>query len=820
VVGGEALPPATVRAWQAVAPATRLVNEYGPTETVVGCTAYALPTEVPRGATVSIGRPIAAARVYVVDAAATVVPVGVTGELWIGGAGVARGYLGQPGLTAARFTPDPWGPAGTRVYRTGDLGRWRADGTLDYVGRDDFQVKVRGYRVELEEVVARLRAHPAVGEAVVCARPGPAGPQLVAYYTAGAGVDAVGPDMLRAHMAETLPEYMVPAAYVRVATWPLTANGKLDRAALPTPGDTAYAGDAYAAPVGALETQLAQIWADVLQCPRVGRHDNFFELGGHSLLAMKVVARLRHEGRHSDIVTLFAAPTLAGFARSLESQPVIDAAPPNGIPAGTDIITPAMLPLVSLTPGEIGVIVRTVEGGAANVQDIYPLAPLQRGMLFHRLMGGAGDPYVHASVYSFDDRVRLDAYLEALTAVIARHDILRTGFVWEDVPEPVQVVWRDVVFSVDQVTLNPDDADGVRQLSGRCGPQDSWLDIRRPPLLRLTIAPDDLQDRWLLMQVQHHLIGDHTTVDIVNEEIEAHLRGREDDLPTPIPFRNLVARMQAGPTEREHESYFRGLLGDVDEPTAPFGLLEVHGDGLGLVHAAARLDFQVGERLREQARVFGVSAASICHVAWAQVLARITGRDDVVFGTVLLGRMQGDEAAERGLGMFMNTLPVRLRAGAEGVGTGIRRAHDQLLSLLRHEHASLALAQRCSAVTPPTPLFTSLLNYRHSASRARPRTKESARAWKGIRKLHAAERTNYPITMSIDDLDESGFGLKAQVVSSVSPTRVCGYMQTALESLVIALEDDPSRPLVALEVLPEVERQQLAHTFNRATVDD
>src|SRR5208282_6638367 len=280
--------------------------------------------------------------------------------------------------------------------------------------------------------------------------------------------------------------------------------------------------------------------------------------------------------------------------------------------------------------------------------------------------------------------------------------------------------------------------------------------------------------------LSHHLAIDHTTLDVMQEEIQAHLLGQADRLPQPLPFRNFVAQARLGVSQEEHERFFRKLLGDVDEPTAPFGLLDVQGDGSGIEEASLEVDAGLARRLRERARKLGASAASVCHLACASVLARVSGREDVVFGTVLFGRMQGGEGADRVLGLFINTLPVRIRVGEEGVEASAWATHTQLADLLRHEHASLALAQRCSAVPASAPLFSALLNYRHSSNMARKPSAEAVRAWEGIEELYAGKgRTNYPFTLSVDDLGE-GFTLTAQVSAVIGPMRVCEFMHTAL----------------------------------------
>ncbi|CAJ8474916.1 syringomycin synthetase [Burkholderia pseudomallei] len=347
---GEALPPSLVKRFYRCLPDARLHNLYGPTEAAVDVTAWACDAEE-GGASVPIGRPIANTRIYILDGYGQPVPRGVAGELYIGGVQVARGYLNRPELTRERFVDDPF-VAGGRLYKTGDLARWRTDGSLEYLGRNDFQVKIRGFRIELGEIEAQLAKVAGVREAVVLARE--AAPdtkrhaasnensasnsgekRLVAYYTGDADVVA-----LRAQAAQHLPSYMVPSAYVRLDAWPLTPNGKLDRHALPAPADDAYARAEYEAPQGAKEEALAAIWKDLLPVERISRHDNFFELGGHSLLAITLIEHMRRANLHADVTTLFTAPTLADLAVRVGASRGDTYVPPNLIPGDAANGTP------------------------------------------------------------------------------------------------------------------------------------------------------------------------------------------------------------------------------------------------------------------------------------------------------------------------------------------------------------------------------------------------------------------------------------------------------------------------------------------------
>ncbi|WP_186032874.1 non-ribosomal peptide synthetase/type I polyketide synthase [Burkholderia gladioli] len=807
VIGGEALSAGTVALWQEVGPGARLVNEYGPTETVVGCLVYDAQN-LPAGMmNVPVGRPVANSQIYILDAGGEPVPVGVTGEIFIGGAGVARGYLNRPSLTAERFVPDPFGATGARMYRTGDLARYEADGNIIYLGRNDEQVKLRGFRIELGEIGAMLGAHPGVRDAVVVMREEADGDRrLVGYYTSDEGRDP-GLEVLRAHLKASLPDYMVPSALLKLDVFPLTPNGKLDRKALPQPGVTSGSGN-YAEPEGEIETRLARIWREVLKVERVGRHDNFFELGGHSLLAIGLIERMRQAGLHADVRAIFGATTLAVLAAEVSTHSRAVVVPPNGIAPGCTAITPAMLPLVRLGVGEIAAIVAQVPGGAANVQDIYPLAPLQEGVLFHHLMARDGehdsDPYVLSTAFGFDSRARLDGFVAALRQVVARHDILRTAVFWEDLPEPVQVVLREAPLLVEETRLDPAGGDAVAQLRARFDVRERRMDVRRAPLLRAFIARDTGGDfdAWVMLVQFHHLAMDHTALEVVQEEVRACLGGEFEQLPPAAPFRSYVAQARLGVSRDEHAAFFREMLGEVDEPSLPFGLGEIRGDGFGIDEARLPIDAALAARVREQARRLGASAASLFHLAWAQVLGRASGRHDVVFGTVLFGRLQATADAERTLGMFINTLPVRigLDTGAE---QGVTLTHRRLAQLLRHEHAPLVLAQQCSGVPAPAPLFSALLNYRYSA--ALPEDDAAAQVWAGIESLDSEERTNYPLVLSVDDFGE-GFGLSVQVAGAPGAQIVGACVQAALAALVAALEHAPRQCLADLPVLPEAER--------------
>jgi syringomycin synthetase protein SyrE len=589
----------------------------------------------------------------------------------------------------------------------------------------------------------------------------------------------------------------------------LNASGKLDRLALPVPGQSAYSQREYEAPRGEVEQILAGIWQELLKLERIGRQDNFFELGGHSLSIVQMLERLRRVGLSCEVRRVFENPRLADLADTLVGRDgkALEV-PPNLIPRGCRQIRPAMLPLVELDQEHIDRIAAAVPGGAANIQDIYPLAPLQEGILFHHLLNGpARDAYVRPMLYETFSRERLEELLVAIQVVIDRHDILRTMILWERLPRAVQVVCRRARLVVHPVTLDPG-RDGVEQLEERMTPRYQQLDLCRAPLIQVQTAPAPDGTRWYALLCTHHLVCDNESLDVLLAELAAVLEGRAEELAEPTPYRAHVAQALAYARGRDAQAFFRGKLGDLDEPTAPFGLMDIRGDGSGTREVCEELDVNLGKALRRQARRLGVTAATLFHAAWALVISKVSGREDIVFGTVLSGRLHGSAGAQRVLGMFINTLPLRLKLNTLTVQGLIEHTQRELVELLGYEQASLAEAQRCSAVSEGAPLFTALLNYRHSAG-------ESSQAdnTPGLRLLASQGRTNYPIVLSVDDRGEC-FSLELETARSLESQRLMGYIRTAVQSLVEALQQPSQTPALCLSILPESERRQVLESFN------
>ena len=497
---GEALSPGLVRLFHERLPGVELHNLYGPTETAIEVTAWSSSAGT-SAANIPIGRPIANTRIYILDPFREPVPIGEPGEIHIGGVQVGRGYLNRPELTAERFIANPF-VAGERLYRTGDLGRFRPDGTIDYLGRNDFQVKIRGFRIELGEIEARLAEHRGVREAFVLAREdAPGDSRLVAYYTTPADGAAPGAEALRTHLAASLPEYMVPAAYVRLEALPLNANGKLDRSSLPAPDRNAFAAPGYEPPQGKTEETLAGIWATLLRVERVGRRDNFFELGGHSLLGVRMLSRLRQAlSADLPLADLFAWPTLAGFSAAAEAG--------------------ARSPLPAIEPA-----------GRAGAP---PLSFAQQRLWFLAQIDGVSQAYHIPLNVRLNGELHKHALRRALDRLVARHEALRTTFVAAGGQAVQRIGPPDIGFALEEHDLAGErDPEGALQ---RLVAEESAgaFDLERGPLARGRLIRLGDRDHALMITL-HHIVSDGWSMGVLNRELSALYAAFSSGRPDPLP---------------------------------------------------------------------------------------------------------------------------------------------------------------------------------------------------------------------------------------------------------------------------------------------
>ena len=468
-----------------------------------------------------------------------------------------------------------------------------------------------------------------------------------------------------------------------------------------------------------VENTLARLWSEVLGVTDVGRDDNFFALGGHSLLVVKLLERIRRAGFAADVPTVFSNPVLSAMAAAITMEAGEDTAAETGsgrIPAGCNRIDVEMVSLAGLTQGEVDAVCAVVPGGAANVQDIYPLLHQQEGILFHHQLAGddAVDAYQVRWIMAIDGRERLDRVLAALQSAIDRHDALRTLVLWERLTHPVQVVCRRAQMIVHEVG-DLGGRQAIECLTDLTDRRRMRLPLTKAPLLTAFVARDTDRDTWHLAMVVHHIVIDHVSLGILGIEVRSAVTAASAPLAAPRPFRDVVSRiLAAGATDSE--AFFDDMLGDVEQPTLPFDLVDVQGDGSQIEEAVHALHEDLASRISAAALKHRISAAVLFHVAWGMVVARCSGQSDVVFGTVLYGRSDGVSGLGNTMGMLINTLPIRISLQDASPVEVLKATYQRLSQLMRHEHASLAQAQRCSKVTAPTPLFSALLNYRHVAA--------------------------------------------------------------------------------------------------------
>ncbi len=484
IVAGEACPADLVERWSV---GRRMINAYGPTETTV-CATMSEPLS--GGGIPPIGRPLSNTQVYVLDGGLEPVPAGVVGELYIAGAGLARGYLHRAGLTAERFVANPFGTAGSRMYRTGDLARWRGDGVLEFFGRADQQVKLRGFRIEPGEIEAALVRHPGVAQAVVVAREDTPGQKRLVGYVVAAADRELDAAALRGQLSASLPDYMVPSAIVVLGSLPLTANGKLDRRALPAPDLTPKV---VRAPRTPQEEVLCGLYAEVLGVERVGIDDNFFALGGDSIMSIQLVSRARKAGLEITPRAVFQHRTVEALAAVAKAVAETKKSAPD-------------LPLVELSQAEI----ERLEGSYPQIEDVLPLSPLQEGLLFHALFDAQGpDIYTMQIAIVIDGPLQSAVLRAAADALVQRHASLRAAFQHEHLSRPVQIIvpvarvpWRSIDLSV------LDDASREERLqqilAEDCAER---FDVATAPLLRFTLIRLGA-DRHRLLFTHHHILMD------------------------------------------------------------------------------------------------------------------------------------------------------------------------------------------------------------------------------------------------------------------------------------------------------------------------
>jgi amino acid adenylation domain-containing protein len=786
--GGEAFPRSL--ADRLLGRGAALWNVYGPTETTIWSTAGRVePGEGP----ITIGRPVANTRLYVLDRWLRPVPVGVSGELYIGGMGLAREYLHRPGLTAERFIPDPFGPVpGGRLYRTGDVARWRPDGTIECQGRVDHQVKIRGFRVEPGELEATLVQHPSVREAVVVARADHSGESaLIAYVVPRQGPELATADELRQWMMNRLPDYMIPSAFVPLAELPLTPNGKIDRAALPDPAPIRpHHSDSDVPPRGPIEEAVASIYAELLGAQRVGGRGNFFELGGHSLLAIQLLARVR---RTFDVEVPLRAfiddATVAGLSRRIES---------------------------ALARGEaarISPIERVDRNGPLPASFAQ-----QRLWLLDRIDPGS-------AAYNIPVALRIVGELDvvalerALNEVVRRHEVLRTAFESRgDVPFQVIAPELKLTFEVDDLAELPE-PERHAELARRVREEASRpFDLARGPLIRAGLLR--LGEREHVAQVtMHHIVSDGWSLGVLLREASAlygaYREGRPSPLPEPaVQYTDYAAWERgwlAGEELDRQLEYWKVRLAGLPMLELPTDRPHAEAPGPRGGEQSAVVSGDVLEGLRRLCREEGATLYMGLLSGLFVLLHRYGGQEDVAIGTPVAGR--GRPELEGLIGLFVNTLVMRGDlSGGPGFREVVRRVRRGALEAYAHQdvpYERLVAAARSGRGELFRVMFA-MQDAPLPALRSPDLVLEPLEATTGTAK--------FDLTFFAAE-GEGELKLSLEYSADLFEGATAERMLAHYTALLGAAAAEPDRPITSLSMLTQEERKQLLGQCGPAEID-
>src|ERR687886_738282 len=802
VVGGEKASPTTFSSWRQLAGVDRIrwLNTYGPTETTVIVSVYEPGTNLlTQGVTfeLPIGRPIANTQIYLLDNQLQPVPIGVPGEVYIGGAGLARGYLNRPDLTVEKFIPNPFGnAAGGRLYKTGDLARYLSDGNIEYLGRLDDQVKIRGFRIELGEIEAVLSQHPAVDETVVVVREDvPGNKRLVAYLVVN---QATAPTMpqLQQFLKQKLPEYMVPSAYVLLDALPLTPNGKIDRRALPAPDTARPEGEgAYVAPQTPVEEILAGIWADVLGLQQVGIHDNFFELGGHSLLATQLISRLRDSfGVEFPLRGLFESPTVAGLSERLEALRR----------TALGLVAPPLLP------------------GERAGQLLLSFA--QARLWFLEQLEPGSYAYNIPAAVRLTGSLHVAALQQSLDEIVQRHEALRTTFAMVN-GEPIQVIAPVLALTLPLVDLRELPQAQQEASVERLATEEAMrpFDLAQGPLLRATLLQLGQAEPVLLL-VMHHIVSDGWSMGVLIRELAALYEAFSMGKPSPLPelpiqyadFAHWQRQWLQGEVLAAQLSYWQQQLAG-----AP-SLLELPTDrprpAVQTFRGAAQslaLPETLTEKLKLLSQRSGVTLFMTLLAAFQTLLYRYTGQDDICIGSPIANRNHSE--TERLIGFFVNTLVLRTPlSGNPSFQELLGRVRE--VALGAYAHQDLPFEQLVEALHPERslshhPLFQVMFVLQNAPMPALELPGLT------LSSLEIDSKTaKFDLTLSMEDTEQGLVGAleyNTDLFDAAAIGRMLGHFQTLLEGIVA----DPQQHVSNLPILTQPERHTLLVEWNHTQVD-
>ena len=793
--GGEELSQDLVESSFAAFPDLQIWNIYGPTE----ATANACAVTIGSGDDVTIGRPIGNAQIYILDSSLRPVPIGVQGELYIGGAGVARGYLNRPDLTADKFIPSPFcDEPGRRLYKTGDLARYLPDGRIEFLGRSDYQVKIRGFRVELGELEAVLREHPAVRDVVILAREHAQGEKRLVAYVVAQGPARPAASDLRNFLRGKLPEYMIPAGFMVLDALPLMPNGKVDRGALPAL-DRALPelGEAFVMPRTAAEELLAEIWVQILGIARVGIHDNFFELGGHSLLATQVVSRIRDTfGVEMPLRRLFELPTVSGLAKDIEVARH----------AGQKLQAPPITPVA---------------------RDGYlPLSFAQQRLWFIDQLAPGNSAYNIPAAVRLEGPLNVMALERSLNEIVRRHEALRTTFTIVD-GGPAQVIAPSLTMAprvIDLQALSENAREiEVQRLAAEeaCRP----FDLAHGPLLRVTLVRLG-EERHVGLLTMHHIVSDGWSTGILIRELAVLYDAFSSEMPSPLSelpiqyadFANWQRLWLQGEILQTQLAYWKQQLLGIPpllelstQRTRP-AVLAFRG-----AHASLLLPGNAADALKVLSRDEGATLFMTFLTAFNVLLHRYSNQDDLVVGTPIANRNHTE--TEGLIGFFVNTLVLRTDlSGNPTFRELVRRVREVCLAGYSHQDLpfeKLVEELHLERDLSRNPLFQVMFVLNSTRMETMELTGLRVSPIKG-----SSEAAHVDLTMQISETEdgrtEAALIYNTDLFDAAAITRMLRHFRILLE----AAAADPDRRFSDLSLLNPEERHQLLAEWNDTKTGD
>ncbi|MCL6753065.1 amino acid adenylation domain-containing protein [Nostoc sp. CCCryo 231-06] len=796
IIGGENLLAQSITFWQDVAPDTILVNEYGPTETVVGCCVYQVPVGKHSTGSIPIGKAIANTQLYILDQYLQPVPLGVPGELHIGGLGLARGYLNQAELTALKFIPNPFSKQeNDRLYKTSDLARYLPSGDIEYIGRIDNQIKIRGFRVELGEIEAVINQHPAVRETVVVVSEESVNSKRIVAYVVPQKEQTLAIPELRSFLESKLPSYMVPTVFVTLETLPLTPNGKVDRKALPAPELTHVSSSNIVPPSTPFENLLAGIWAEVLALDKVGIDNNFFELGGHSLMSTRVMSQIRQVFQvELPLRCLFEKPTIAELAKEIEKAIKVDS----------------------------GVEATNIERIGRSPQ--LPLSFAQQRLWFLAQLKPDSPLYSTPGAVRLQGKLNVEALQQSFNEIISRHEALRTNFQTTQ-GQAIAVISEEkpLMFSIFDISELSSDQQKAEIKQQTAQEEQQPFDLSSDYLLRVKLLRINTQEHILILTM-HHIVSDGWSIGVLVQELATLYQAFCNEQPSPlselpiqyVDFAAWQRQWLQGEVLETQISYWRKHLENApkvlelptDHPRPPIQTFR-----------GATYSFELSEELSVAVNKLSQQQGSTLFMtllaAFQTLLWRYTEQEDIVVGSPIANRNRAE--IEGLIGFFVNTLVLRTNlAGNPSFQELLKRVREVALGAYAHQDLPFELL--VEQLQPQrdlshTPLFQVMFVLQNAPI--------SALEFPGLtlsRLESSSDSAKFDLTLFMTEIESGLVGsleYNTDLFEENTICRMAGHLQILLEAIVA----NPQQRLSELGLLSESERHQLLVEWNNTEVE-